>query len=237
MHWIEDWPVMGVDKDGDGCGDPVRTYKKPNVGKTYPKATPQESDEFNDINLGLQWQWHGNPEPWWGYNNATKGVLSLYSVPVSSGYKNLWDVPNLLLQKIPAPTFTATMKVTLTPDKRYNGERTGLVVMGLDYAVLALEKTDEGFRLSENECHKADKGKPEVENASVMIPDSTAYLRVKMADGVCNFSYSLDGKKFKNIGKPFTAREGNGLVRKSEHSAHVPRLPMTAAAPISTGSV
>lgn len=214
VHWIEDWPVMGVDKDGDGCGDPVRTYKKPNVGKTYPKATPQESDEFNDINLGLQWQWHGNPEPWWGYNNATKGVLSLYSVPVSSGYKNLWDVPNLLLQKIPAPTFTATMKVTLTPDKRYNGERTGLVVMGLDYAVLALEKTDEGFRLSENECHKADKGKPEVENASVMIPDSTAYLRVKMADGVCNFSYSLDGKKFKNIGKPFTAREGKWIGAK-----------------------
>ena len=46
VHWIEDWPVMGVDKDGDGCGDPVRTYKKPNVGKTYPKATPQESDEL-----------------------------------------------------------------------------------------------------------------------------------------------------------------------------------------------
>ena len=214
VHWIEDWPVMGVDKDGDGCGDPVRTYKKPNVGKTYPKATPQESDEFNDINLGLQWQWHGNPEPWWGYNNVEKGVLSLYSVPVSPNYKSLWDVPNLLLQKIPAPSFTATMKVTLTPDKRYDGERTGLVVMGLDYAVLALEKTAEGFRLSENECHKADKGKTEVENASVMLPDSTAYLRVKMADGICNFSYSLDGKKFKSIGKPFTAREGKWIGAK-----------------------
>lgn len=214
VHWIEDWPVMGVDKDGDGCGDPVRTYKKPNVGKTYPKATPQESDEFNDINLGLQWQWHGNPEPWWGYNNVEKGVLSLYSVPVSKNYKSLWDVPNLLLQKIPAPSFTATMKVTLTPDKRYDGERTGLVVMGLDYAVLALEKTAEGFRLSENECHKADKGKTEVENASVMLPDSTAYLRVKMADGICNFSYSLDGKKFKSIGKPFTAREGKWIGAK-----------------------
>lgn len=214
VHWIEDWPVMGVDKDGDGCGEPVRTYKKPNVGKTYPKATPQESDEFNDINLGLQWQWHGNPEPWWGYNNVEKGVLSLYSVPVSQNYKSLWDVPNLLLQKIPAPSFTATMKVTLTPDKRYDGERTGLVVMGLDYAVLALEKTAEGFRLSENECHKADKGKTEVENASVMLPDSTAYLRVKMADGICNFSYSLDGKKFKSIGKPFTAREGKWIGAK-----------------------
>ena len=42
MKWINDWPVIGVDKDGDGCGEPVLTYKKPNVGKTYPICTPQE---------------------------------------------------------------------------------------------------------------------------------------------------------------------------------------------------
>ncbi|MCM1052348.1 MAG: hypothetical protein NC349_10340 [Paenibacillus sp.] len=205
---------MGVDKDGDGCGDPVRTYKKPNVGRTYPKATPVESDEFDSLNLGLQWQWHGNPEAWWAVNNVEKGVLSLYSVPVSRNYKSLWDVPNLLLQKIPAPAFTATMKLTFTPDKRFNGERAGLVVMGLDYGVIAIEKTAEGFKLSQAECIKADKGKTEVENASVMLPDSTAYLRVKMADGVCSFSYSTDGKKYKALGKPFTAREGKWIGAK-----------------------
>ena len=33
MKWLEnDWCVIGVDKDGDGCGEPVATYKKPNVG-------------------------------------------------------------------------------------------------------------------------------------------------------------------------------------------------------------
>ena len=43
MKWVDDWPVIGVDKDGDGCGEPVLTYKKPNVGKNYPICTPQES--------------------------------------------------------------------------------------------------------------------------------------------------------------------------------------------------
>lgn len=34
MKWINDWPVIGADKDMDGCGEPVTTYKKPNVGRT-----------------------------------------------------------------------------------------------------------------------------------------------------------------------------------------------------------
>ena len=27
MKWVNDWPVIGIDKDGDGCGEPVMTYK------------------------------------------------------------------------------------------------------------------------------------------------------------------------------------------------------------------
>jgi len=33
MKWVKDWPVIGIDKDGDGTGEPVMTCKKPNVGK------------------------------------------------------------------------------------------------------------------------------------------------------------------------------------------------------------
>jgi len=32
MRWLNDWPVIGIDKDGDGKGEPVAVYKKPNVG-------------------------------------------------------------------------------------------------------------------------------------------------------------------------------------------------------------
>lgn len=215
MKWENDWPVIGTDKDGNGCGEPVLTYQKPNVGTTYPKATPAESDEFNTNSLGLQWQWHANPEDWWYFTNQEKGVLSLYSVSTPENYKSLWDIPNLLLQKIPAPDLTVTTRLTLTPDTRFNGERTGLLVMGLDYALLSFEKVKGGYLLSQNVCIKADKGGTEQVNESTLLNDSTIYLRVKISDGKkCNFSYSIDGKKYKNLGETFQAKEGKWIGAK-----------------------
>ena len=82
MKWINDWPVIGIDKNGNGKGEPVLTYKKPNVGKTYPVTTPAESDEFNSNSLGLQWQWMANPQPTWYFTDPAKGVLRLYSARV-----------------------------------------------------------------------------------------------------------------------------------------------------------
>lgn len=229
VRWTNDWPVIGVDKDGDGCGEPVLTHKKPNVGKTYPVCTPQESDEFDGNSLSPQWQWHANINEKWAFFNSGKGHVRLYSYPVVKEYKNLWDVANLLLQKTPANNFAATMKLTFRPTSKYKGERTGLVVMGLDYAGLFLENTDEGFVLSQAECLKADKGSPEQTNVSVPLKDNTIYLKVrfrcsgakvKESEGghdyivMCDFSYSLDGKKYKNIGKPFQAKEGKWIGTK-----------------------
>ncbi|MBF0649940.1 glycoside hydrolase 43 family protein [Dysgonomonas sp. GY75] len=215
MVWKNDWPVIGEDRDGDGCGNPVLTYKKPDVGKTYPIVTPVESDEFNTNELGLQWQWHANPQSWWYFTNQEKGCLSLYSVPVADDYKSLWDVPNLLLQKTPAPSFTATMKLTFRPDARFYGERTGLVVMGIDYALLSFENTKEGFLLSQNECINAEKGNTESTNESVTLKDGTIFLRVKLSrDGTCSFSYSADDKKYARLDKDFKAKEGKWIGAK-----------------------
>lgn len=215
MIWKNGWPIIGEDRDGDSCGNPVLTYKKPNVGKTYPIVTPVESDEFITNELGLQWQWHANPLSWWYFTNQEKGYLSLYSVPVADDYKNLWDVPNLLLQKIPAPAFTTTMKLTFKPDARFYGERTGLVVMGIDYALLSFENTKDGFRLSQNECINAEKGSTESINKSVTLKDGTIFLRVKLSrDGTSSFSYSTDDKKYTRLGKDFKAKEGKWIGAK-----------------------
>ena len=215
MIWKNDWPVIGEDKDGDGCGDPVLTWKKPNVGKTYPIATPAESDEFNGATLGLQWQWHANPQPWWHFTNQEKGCLTLYSVPVPEKQRNLWDIPNLLLQKVPAPEFTATMKFTFKPNPQIKGERTGLVMMGQDYATLTIENTAGGLVLSQTECLRAERGTPEVINATATLKDPTVYLRVTVKSGmVCTFSYSADGNKFTELGKAFQAKEGRWIGAK-----------------------
>lgn len=73
MEWINDWPVIGEDKDKDGTGLPVLSHKKPDVGTTFPVVTPGESDEFDSNELALQWQWHANPKHTWAFSNSSKG--------------------------------------------------------------------------------------------------------------------------------------------------------------------
>lgn len=229
MKWKDGWPVIGTDPDGDGCGEPVLSHRKPDVGRTYPVCTPQESDEFDGYTLSPQWQWHANINEKWAYYAGNHGFVRLYSYPVVPQYRNLWDVANLLLQKTPAPNFTATMKLTFSPTKQYKGERTGLVVMGMDYAALVLENTASGLTLSQVVCHGADKGQPEQVNASVGLKESTVYLRVKFGcDGrkiaqsegghdllvTCDFSYSTDGQTFSPLGTTFQAREGKWIGTK-----------------------
>lgn len=111
--------VIGADKDKDGCGEPVTTYKKPNVGKTYPITTPPESDEFNTRHLGLQWQWHANKQDTYGFTTDL-GYLRLYAGSLSKEFVNFWEVPNLLMQKFPAEEFTATTKLTFTAKQKVN---------------------------------------------------------------------------------------------------------------------
>ena len=218
MKWVDGWPVIGVDKDGDGCGSPVYSYKKPNVGKTYSIETPAESDEFDSLELGLQWQWQANPKPIWYFCDGGNSLLRLYSY-YTENQVNLWNVPNLLLQKFPTEDFTVTTKVSFAPSSKYTGERTGLVVMGADYAVLAIENRADGLILVQNVCRKADKKGKEEENASVKLSDNTLFLRVKVKkdsekEAICSFSYSVDGKKFISLGENFTAKPGKWIGAK-----------------------
>lgn len=213
MTWKNDFPVIGIDKDGDGTGEPVLTYKKPNVGKTFPVETPPDSDEFNGENLGLQWQWHANFQQSWGFMFPSKGVLRLNSVQQSDKYKNLFDSPNLVLQKFPAEEFTATAKVTLNP--RFEGEKFGLLVMGLDYSYIGVTNKNGKLYIAQASTKDADKGTAETENVPFALNEKTFYLRIKVSKGaICSFSFSTDNKTFTNVGVPFKAREGKWIGAK-----------------------
>ncbi|RNC66385.1 glycoside hydrolase 43 family protein [Proteiniphilum sp. X52] len=215
MVWKNDWPVIGIDRDDKGWGEPVAIHRKPRVGGNHPIVTPAESDQFDSGTLGLQWQWHANPMDWWHFADAGTGTLHLYSVPVPDDYASLWDVPNLLLQKFSSNRFTATAKVTFHPSAAISGERFGFVVMGMDYALLSFQKTEQGFVLSQNECLQADRGGKETVNEQVSLNDSTLFFRVSVTPGTqCLFSYSTDGRSFHTLGKPFNAKEGKWIGAK-----------------------
>jgi len=211
MKWINDWPVIGEDKDGDGKGEPVLVYKKPDVGKTYPITTVADSDEFNSTKLELQWQWQANPKPYWAF--PSNGYLRLFSAQLPDSIKNYWDVPSLLMQKFPAGEFMVTTKLSFKP--RLDGEKTGLIIHGADYAYLSLVKKTGGNYISFSHCSNADKGKEEVVISGDKINGADIYFRVKVGKGaVCEFSYSEDGISFKNIGDKLVAKPGRWVSAK-----------------------
>jgi beta-xylosidase len=212
MKWVNDWPVIGADKDGDGKGEPVLVHKKPNVGKPYPISTVQDSDEFNETKFGLQWQWQANP-PNGGWAFPTpKGSLRMFSVYQPDSIKNLWSMPNILGQKFPAEEFIATVKISFKP--KFENERFGFVVFGADYASLSVVKKKEGLFLVYHQNIHADKNSNEKEEESFPVNGNEFYLSVKIdKGGVCHFSFK-DQKGNTNILKTFTAKPGRWVGAK-----------------------
>ena len=216
VQWKDNWPVIGADKDGDGNGEPVLKFKKPNVGKIYPVASPAESDEFNSDTLGLQWQWHANPKIQWSALVRNTGYLRLFAYPSDSS-KNLWTVSNLLLQKFPAPDFTATAKLEWNIEwDVWQKKKAGLLVMGNDYAYLSISKNENGYFVSQVVCKDALSGNEENTVEQKPLKDSTVYLRITISspDAQCTFSYSEDGINYNAIGKSFIAKPDKWIGAK-----------------------
>ena len=225
MKWVNDWPVIGVDKDGDGCGDPVSRYRKPKTDKTYPIETPVESDEFDTRKLGLQWEWHANYQDVFGFT-TNMGYARIYGHELSPHFKNFWEVSNLLMQKFPAEEFTATAKLKVSA--KDDGQLSGLIIMGLDYSWIGVEKQGEKFLLKQAVCKDAEQGNLEqVSTLAVLEPsrkfeaglfpnyEREIYIRVHVGKGAyCRFSYSLDGRKFTEAGTLFKARQGKWIGAK-----------------------
>ena len=143
MSWKEDWPIIGIAKDGNDYGEPVLTYRKPNVGEAAKEAEicePDASDDFTKNTLGLQWQWNANPKEDW-YKLTSEG-LCLNAVKQEEKIKH-GDYPNLLLQKWPAPEFICDTTLSLTGLKA--NEEAGVISMGVKYALLSFARNEEGM--------------------------------------------------------------------------------------------
>lgn len=217
IDWSSGWPMMG------NHGEPYTKYCKPLTVNHEPITNPRESDEFND-GLGLQWQWHANYNQFYGQPTAD-GCYRLYTIEQPKDFKSLWEVPNMLLQKPTAPRFTATAKVRFA--SKEEGQYGGIVMMGRDYSALVILRQGDAFLLQRHTTMGADEGETETQQTLTTlqptnrdtIPYAPAiymdlYLRMTVIDGICTYSYSLDGKRFKPAGEPFKMREGKWIGAK-----------------------
>ena len=227
MKWTaDDWCTMGIDYDKNGIGEPVLTHKKPASRLRSAVRTPVDSDEFESKDLGLQWQWHANPQLHWGFTYPSAGIFRMYCRKVDGLYPNLGGNGNLLLQKVNAPNYTATAKLTFHPS--YEGDRTGLVMMGHDYATIGLKYVDGKIVIEQSRCIDAmHKSNAEEVLASLPYQESgepvVVYLRCQIKQEwkkgeqprmFCRFAYSTDGKRFKELGEQFEAQAGHWIGAK-----------------------
>ncbi len=159
MHWENDWPIIGVNKEDNDYGEPVMEYRKPDIGKTmeeladrtkYPVCEPDTTDEFETGDMMLQWQWNANYDDSWFEtktdvygNKAENGSYIKLNAVSSTPARPVGDYRNLLLQKWPAPEFTCVTKMSLNGLK--DGDYAGIVSLGVDYAALGIAKKDGSY--------------------------------------------------------------------------------------------
>ncbi|MFT7198162.1 MAG: beta-xylosidase [Marinoscillum sp.] len=211
VSWVDDWPVMGTNRK-DGKGEPVLVYKKPKL-KAQPITVPQTSDDFSKEQLGVQWQWSANPRLQWYSLKEKPGSLTLNAITQPEGLTNLWNVPNILTQKLPAPSFEFSTKVDLTNLKK--NEEMGLLIFGLDYAGLTLSKSGNSVVLSQIECANADRNAfSESKEKIILEGKNELWIKTKVTDGYSTFHFSVNGQEYSSIGSKFKLREGKWVGAK-----------------------
>ncbi|MZQ85794.1 family 43 glycosylhydrolase [Paenibacillus sp. 5J-6] len=223
MSWENDWPIIGLDTKGDGIGEPVLVHKKPDVGRAWPSRVPATSDEFDQPVLGLQWQWQANHRPQWYSLTANPSHLRLYAQPLPAGTSTLYNAMNILCQKLPAPAFTATVKLTFIPGlgsgfgSDTEEELAGLTIFGHEYRYLALKSTEEGLELVFATGSGSKESSREQVIARVPVAElaRTIYLRtVAVEEAVFSFYYSWDDVAYHRIGNEFAAVPGGWVGAK-----------------------
>lgn len=154
MHWENDWPIIGVNKEGNDYGEPVMQYVKPNIGKTaeefkdtdkYQVCEPDTTDEFDTDKMMLQWQWNSNYDDSWyvtktdAYGKKTPdGSYIRLNALASTPLRPVSDYRNLLLQKWPAPEFECVTKMCVNGLE--NGDYAGIVSLGVEYGAVGIVK-------------------------------------------------------------------------------------------------
>lgn len=194
MRWEDGWPVIGVDIDGNGIGEPVYVWQKPIPGTAI--YAPQTDDDFSASTLSLQWQFNHNPVDRAWSLTSHPGSFTLQALPSPS----FRLARNTLTQKIMGYVNEATAIMDFP--EIAEGQRCGLACMGKENKMLGVRMQDgqKSLYLSNDttETHIAS------------ITGDRIYLRVSidMNKKVFQYSYSTDNANFIPCGEPFFIRFG-----------------------------
>ena len=189
MHWSDDWPVIGIDIDRNGIGEPVAVWTMPDIKKEVKVKSEQFATAsakqavancslftFTSSSLDPVWQWNHNPadEAWSLTEHPGKLTLHALKAP------DFIHARNTLTQRVVG--YRSETTVCIDCSHIAEGGHAGLACMG---------KTNEVLDITKKE------GK--------------VWLRITfdIPNKQYRFSRSTDGKTFTNVGEPFFVDFGN----------------------------
>ena len=189
VTWVDGWPYFGLEKN---LGRSPRTWFKPNDAVKTPQAPYERCDDFSGKTFKPVWQWNHNPnDKMWSLNKERKGWLRLHSMPA----KQLLWAKNSLTQRAIGPVSYTSVKLDASRLKM--GDEAGLGAMNTPYASLGVMKTEKGLSLR---CYDQNTNK---EVQKPIAKNKVVWLRLwgDYDKSLLQYSYSLDGKTWENIGE------------------------------------
>jgi beta-xylosidase len=187
VRWRDDWPIVGDDPDGASTGQPTPSGPIPEHSDAESDQRPQTSDDFDEAELGPQWEWNHNPDDAHWSLSARPGFLRI--IPMQSD--GLLSARDTLTQCMQDNSFEFTLRIDVA--KAEPGVHAGLAMFeksasGLEIVQSGAERRLDFFHL------------PEVTQGPV-IAQPVIQLRVDVNGDEARYSYSLDdGATFQQLG-------------------------------------
>lgn len=186
MRWENGWPVLG---DENGCI--AQELPMPGGGKPC-KERITASDEFNKPELDIVWQWNHNPDNSLWSLTERKGWMRLKTGKV---VKSLFEARNTLIQRSYGPMSEGSIKMDVKAMK--DGDRAGISMFCSEPGSIQVNMDGGKKRLVMTDREK--------EMFSVDLQSDIVYLKASCdyTTDVAFFSYSYDGKNWKQLGRGF----------------------------------
>lgn len=133
--------------------------------------------------------------------------LILHSFPPPEGISYLYDLPNMLTQKFPAPSFKIHTTVDL--EQLQEEDEVGLTVLGYHYAGLSIKRKEQQVEVRSIQGKNQEGVQEENSQFIVTLPLDRMVVEVEVTeDAHCTFKvHEKDGIQY--IGPSFQATQGH----------------------------
>ena len=191
ITWKDGWPYFGLPGN---LGRTPRIWLKPKTASSgAPHAPYQRNDSFSGPGLANVWQWNHVPDDSKWSLRERPGFLRLHSLPAA----DFWTARNTLTQRAVGPRSTAT--TILDAAGMRENDVAGLALLDRPYAWIGVRRSSSGLTLQQLD---------QLTDSPVEAPmhGTRVWLRVEsdFLTEHSRFSYSIDGKQWTTLGKPFT---------------------------------